>query len=65
MCVDVRPAGVKALAPDGKDFVELAETAVPGDELFIHKYLKVFKLFAIAFLLFIGAWLHSFVTFHT
>jgi len=33
-----RPAGIKAVAPDSKDFVGRAEGTIPGDEIFIHRY---------------------------
>ena len=35
-----KPAGIKALAPDSKDFVNRDEVNVPSDEMFIYKYFQ-------------------------
>ena len=35
-----KPAGIKAVAPDSKDFINREESNVPSDELFIYKYFQ-------------------------
>jgi len=35
-----RPSGIKAVAPDSKDFVSRPEASIPGDELFLYKYFQ-------------------------
>lgn len=35
-----RPKGIKAIAPDSKDFINRDIESVPGDEIFMYKYFK-------------------------
>jgi len=35
-----RPTGIKALAPDSKEFLVRGEETVPGDELYLYKYFQ-------------------------
>jgi len=35
-----RPKGIKAIAPDSKDFINRDIESIPGDELYLYKYFK-------------------------
>ena len=39
-----RPGGIKAVAPDSREFINRTLESIPGDELFLYKYFQVLSL---------------------